>query len=142
MKKIMKIAMISFFAISISCSTARISINAKSAQFPVTLTDCFYDQNYNIVSSDDYIVLYHFKTKYHKVSFYSKGKVKTVDLGPELTALMSKYNGDAIVNVKIKFRNSGLNEYLFDPINLLANFGLFTTAHEVAIIEGDVVKIK
>ena len=60
----------------VGCKTARMTVTAKSAEYPVSITECFYDNEYNLVNAQKYDVLYHFKIISQSFTFWQpKSKI-------------------------------------------------------------------
>ena len=125
------------------CASSRIIFTAKKANFPVSMSESFYDNDYNLLRKGDYEIVHRFSLKYSKFTINSIFPAKRVDLSEKFSDLVKKYNGDAIVNLTTETRPSKWNnsfDWLGSYVGLFT-LGLIYPTNVVVNVNGEVVKI-
>lgn len=147
-KKTVLFLILGIFFFSHGCALSKVSVvfTAEKANFPVSLTEGFYDTEYNLILKEKYKVVHHFKFTYKKFSFsfLQFSSPKSIDLSNRLREILKAHNGDAIVNLTIKGDSSSLNDFVLAPLNwilAIPTFGLFVPSQMEAEVQGDVVKL-
>ena len=121
-----------------------VKFSAKEAKFPISLTEGFYDDDYNFLLKDQYRVVTHFKIYYSQFSLNAYSKSKTINMSDTLTTLLNTYDSDAIVNFKITRVDPVRNRYCFQfvgCVTFLPTLTLFCPIATEFIVEGDLVKM-
>jgi hypothetical protein len=126
-------------------ANSRIVFTAKNAKFPISMTG-FYGQDYNLMLIKDYQYVNTFSLVYKKFTInWIQGLIapKHVDLSEELSNLVKKYDGDAIVNLNAKVETTKLNDWLgvFRAVPGYFTLGIISPSQVQVTITGSVVKI-
>lgn len=124
---------------------AKMTFKAQKADFPVSVTEAFFDSDYKLVTSDDYDVAHRFALDYSHTTISMGASPREVDLGDSLSDLVRRYNADAVVNLKVTADSEKGAEVGYGLINLiigLPTLGFLGFGNVTAIVEGDVVKMK
>lgn len=138
------IILASLIIISCSYTSLQTKFSAKDTKFPISITQGFYDDNYNFIIKENYVVLRHFKIKYCHNAINSHGDPLEINMSDTLKTLVNLHDCDAIVNLKIIRVNPVRNRYCYQFVSWitwLPTFSLFSPISIDYIIEGDLVRI-
>ena len=130
-----------FLIFIIGCASSRILLSAKKVNFPVSLTEYIYDEQYNLLAKGNYFIIHKMKLKYSNYTVSPFSKPKSINLSDTLLSILRKYEGDAIVNLIIKGRASTSHNAMGQLVTILS-LGIVSPSHIETIIEFDVVKVK
>lgn len=124
-----------------ACSAARIRLSARTADFPVSLSEGFFHER-KLLGGEDYEIIHHFSLRYSSSTFNALLASPTeADMSEELAVLLRDHRGDAIVNLRVRGETSGtgtaLANFLLAPLTL----GLVAPGYAGAVVEGDVARI-
>ena len=127
------------------CFTAsRMNLSASTIDFPASMSESFYSADDRLVLSGDYDAVYHFRLVYKRFAVNGYLPPKKIDMSDTLKTMLSKNNGDAIVNLKVKVQRGGgeAGFYLLSFLFGLPTLTLFSPSKIEAVVEGDIVRMK
>jgi hypothetical protein len=126
------------------CASSLVALSAPQARFPVSMTEGFYDNDYNLVAKERYDVVHHFVMTYRYATASSLSATKRIDLSDTLASMMKTYGGDAVVNVSFAENCSEGHKTLRNLgfITGLVTLGLVAPSEVQATVEGDVVRLR
>ena len=127
------------FAVTTGCARARLSLSARSAHIPLSLSEGFFDGG-TLVLRERYEVVHHFHFDRDFVAFNGLVPAKTVDIGDELQAVATGHSGDAIVNLRVVGRDRG-GWSLLTFLLTMCTGGLVAPTYVGATVEGDVARL-
>lgn len=134
------------FSLLTSCSYTSLNtkFSAKDAGFPISITQGFYDDNYQFVLKENYVVVKHFKIEYSQNAINSHSSPMNLDMSDTLTTLLNANDCDAIVNFQITRVNPARNRCCFQFVSWitwLPTFTLFSPVSVEFVVEGDLVRM-
>ena len=128
----------------LGCGAARIAFTAQHASFPVSMTEGFYDDDYDLVLSEDYDVVRPFTLTYRHTTISGLARTRFVDLSDTFTRLVRAYSGDAVVNLEVTTNASKFDAGCLSCLGWFLTYptlGFLIPSQFEATVTGRVVKL-
>ncbi len=142
--RLLVVSGLSFILILQGCSAAKLTLTAQNNSFPISFSEGIFGYNNELILRENYEIVHHFKMEKSHFTWNAwnalQDKPKRVDLSNEFDELLSSYNGEAIVNLRIKTEDN-LGVGIVSLLTSFPTLGLLAPHYLETSIEGDVIRL-
>jgi hypothetical protein len=138
-KALCGVASIAILMTVVGCTGGKIVIKADKVNCPVSLTNGVYDQDFKLLSQNNYTIVHSFQFTKHRWSICNAWIPLSgnPNISEQLNKLVAQYGGDAIVNLKF----ATTENYFQVCSNVLIISGFIIPGTVDVRISGDIVKL-